>query len=164
MRNVPVEITETITPLVFWKKELRADSGGPGKYRGGVGQVMHVANRENAPFAISARFDRVFHPARGREGGMNGATGRLCWASGKELRPKGMQTVPPNDMLVVEMPGGGGFGEARSRDINAVASDVLYGLVSPEAARNQYGVAVDADGQVDQKATSALRRRRTPKS
>lgn len=160
VRNVPVEITETIAPLVFWKKELRPDSGGPGKYRGGTGQVMHVANRENAPFAISARFDRVFHPPRGREGGMNGETGRLGWASGKVLRPKGIQTVPPNDMLVVEMPGGGGFGNPLERDLETVARDVRYGLVSIDAAKRDYGFVVDEHGVVDEKATAILRKRR----
>ena len=73
VRNVPVEITEAITPIVVWKKEFRTDSGGPGRQRGGLGQVMEVTRREDAPFAIFASFERVTYPARGRDEGEAGA-------------------------------------------------------------------------------------------
>jgi N-methylhydantoinase B/oxoprolinase/acetone carboxylase alpha subunit len=76
------------------------------------------------------------------------------------LRPKGIQTVPPNDMLVVEMPGGGGFGNPLERDLETVARDVRYGLVSIDAAKRDYGVVVDEHGVVDEKATAILRKRR----
>ena len=69
VRNVPVEATEAITPLVIWRKELRQDSGGAGQFRGGLGQVMEVSSREDAAFGIFAGFERVKFPARGRNGG-----------------------------------------------------------------------------------------------
>ncbi len=143
VRNVPVEATEAITPLVIWRKELRQDSGGPGQRRGGLGQVMELGSREDAAFGIFARFERVHHPARGRHGGGPGGAGRLSLASGTELRPKGLGVVPPGDRLVVEMPGGGGMGPARERDPDAVRRDVRLGYVSREAAWRDYGVPVE---------------------
>ena len=113
VRNTPVEINETIAPIVIWKKEYRTDSGGPGRYRGGTGQVMEIGHAEGAPFAISAMFDRVVHPPRGREGGQAGRTGRVRLASGKDLRGKGRQPIPAGDRLIMEMPGGGGLGDPR---------------------------------------------------
>ena len=101
VRNVPVEITETIAPVVVWKKEYRQDSGGAGQHRGGLGQVMEVEHREGAPFGIFATFERVKYPARGREGGQAGGNGRLSLASGQELKAKGFQTIPAGERLVV---------------------------------------------------------------
>ena len=69
VRNTPVEINETVAPLIVWKKEYRTDSGGAGRYRGGTGQVMVISHAEGAPFAISSMFDRMIHPPRGRKGG-----------------------------------------------------------------------------------------------
>jgi N-methylhydantoinase B len=142
VRNVPVEATEAITPLVIWRKELRTDSGGVGRWRGGLGQVMEVASRENEPFGIFAGFERVKYPARGRNGGGPGATGRLSLKSGQELGPKGLRVVPSGDRLVVEMPGGGGMGRATERDPGLVRRDVRMGYVSAEAAERDYGVKV----------------------
>ena len=92
VRNTPVEINETIAPLLFWKKEYREDSGGPGLHRGGTGQVMEISHAEDAPFAVSPMFDRLEFPPRGRNGGKAGQCGRLYLASGKELRGKGTAT------------------------------------------------------------------------
>ncbi len=144
VRNVPVEATEAITPLVFWKKELRPDSGGPGRMRGGLGQTIEVENREGAPFGIYATFERTVHAARGRGGGGPGALGRVRLASGKTLRNKGFQVVPEGDRLIVEMPGGGGLGEPAARDPAALAKDLRRGLVSPEAAERDYGAGSDS--------------------
>jgi N-methylhydantoinase B len=139
VRNVPVEITETIAPVVIRTKEYRADSGGPGQFRGGLGQVMEVEHRHGAPFGIFATFERVQYPARGREGGEDGGRGRLSLASGTVLKAKGFQLIPAGDRLVVEMPGGGGYGPPAARDPAALAADVDAGLVSAEAARIHYG-------------------------
>jgi len=139
VRNVPVEATEAITPLVFWKKELRPDSGGPGRTRGGLGQTIEVESREGAPFGIYATFERTVYAARGRGGGGPGALGRLRLASGKTLRNKGFQIVPEGERLIVEMPGGGGLGDPAARDPAAIGKDVRRGLVSPEAAKRDYG-------------------------
>ena len=89
VRNVPVEITETIAPVLVWSKEYRTDSGGAGEYRGGLGQIMEVESAEDMPFGISTSFDRVVYPPRGRAGGKSGMTGRVELASGKTLRAQG---------------------------------------------------------------------------
>ncbi len=138
VRNTPVEINETIAPLIVWRKEYREDSGGPGEHRGGLGQTMEISHAEGAPFAISAMSDRVTYPARGRAGGHNGATGALSLTKGGTLRAKGRQTVPAGDRLVLEMPGGGGYGDPKGRPREAIATDIRDGLVSEQAARTDY--------------------------
>ena len=138
VKNTPIEINETIAPLIFWKKEYRTDSGGPGTHRGGVGQVMEISHSEDAPFAINSMFDRVIYPPRGRNGGGNGQTGRLYLKSGKEMKGKGRQSIPAGDRLIIEMPGGGGLGKAEDRDLKKVKSDVKNGFVSEGQARDIY--------------------------
>ncbi|WP_428533181.1 hydantoinase B/oxoprolinase family protein [Rhodopila sp.] len=140
VRNVPVEATEAITPLVIWRKELRQDSGGAGRYRGGLGQVMEVSSREDAAFGLFAGFERVKFPARGRNGGGPGQRGAVSLKSGVGLQPKGLQVVPSGERLVIEMPGGGGMGPAAERDPAAVRRDVRLGYLSAEAAKREYGV------------------------
>ena len=69
VRTMPVEATENVAPVVFWRKELRPDSGGAGRTRGGLGQVMEIGAKGDAEFACNAIFDRVGAPAarpRGR--------------------------------------------------------------------------------------------------
>ena len=139
VRNVPVEATEAITPLVVWRKELRPDSGGAGRQRGGLGQIMEVGSREDAAFGLFASFERVKFPARGRSGGGPGATGSVRLASGKEMGPKGLQVVPAGDRIVVSMPGGGGMGSPMERDPAAIARDIRLGYVSREEAEKLYG-------------------------
>ena len=157
VRNTPVEITEAIAPVLIWRKEYRTDSGGPGRHRGGLGQVMEISNAEGAPFAISTMFDRVNHPARGRDGGTAGANGQLYLRSGRHLRPKGQQPIPAGDRLILEMPGGGGYGDPRARRPEQVAEDVRNGLVTAEAARSDYAVSLTDDGGVDAEGTARLR-------
>ena len=141
VRSTPVEITETVAPLVFWRKEYLTDSGGPGQYRGGLGQIMEVAHADGAPFAVSKMFDRIRNPARGRDGGGAGAPGRVhvVGPSGGELRPKGKEVVPRGHRLVMETPGGGGLGDPRRRDPSMVERDRQSGYVSAEAAAKVYG-------------------------
>ncbi len=110
VRNVPVEITETIAPVVMWKKEYRPDSGGAGEHRGGLGQVMEVEHREGAPFGIFATFERVKHPARGRDGGKAGGNGRLSLASGTGAEGQGLPDHPGR-----RAPGGRDAGRRRLR-------------------------------------------------
>ena len=157
VRNTPVEINEAIAPIIVWRKEYRQDSGGPGRHRGGTGQVMEITSAEGAPFAISSMFDRIKHPARGRRGGAAGRTGRMYTDAGTELRGKGRQPVPAGERLVMEMPGGGGYGHPFERDPERVRDDVRNELVSPEAAARDYGVVLAPDGSVDRAATEARR-------
>jgi N-methylhydantoinase B len=153
VRNTPVEINETIASILVLKKEYRQDSGGPGRYRGGVGQVMEVTHAEGRPFAVSAMFDRIEHPARGRGGGGNGATGTIGLKSGGKLKRKGRQLIPAGDTVVLELPGGGGLGDPRQRPVEAIAADLRNGLVSKEAAERDYHVTVAADGSVSRAET-----------
>jgi N-methylhydantoinase B len=161
VRNVPVEVTEALSPIFIRRKEYRMDSGGPGEFRGGLGQVMEVATLDAAPFSISANYDRVDFPARGRDGGRNGEPGALLLASGGKLRGKGQQTIACDDVLAIMMPGGGGLGDPLQRDPLRVAEDALLGLISVEAALADYGVVLREDGSVDEDATRAKRRRAT---
>ncbi|MBI3513768.1 MAG: hydantoinase B/oxoprolinase family protein, partial [Proteobacteria bacterium] len=157
VRNVPVEVTEAISPLLIRRKEYRVDSGGAGVSRGGLGQVMEVENRDAAPFAFNANYDRIDHPPRGREGGGDGKPGAVRLGSGAALRGKGQQTVPKGDRVVIEMPGGGGLGDPKQRSVQRVVADVRAGLVSREAAARDYGVVIAADGALDRAATDARR-------
>ena len=157
VRNTPVEINEAISPIVIWKKEYRTDSAGAGEYRGGLGQVMEITNSEHAPFVMSSMFDRVGHPARGRNGGGNGMNGRVYATSGVEMKAKGRQRVAAGDRLVLEMPGGGGYGDPMVRDPESVARDIRDGLVSRETAERDYGVILTAEGGVDIQATENAR-------
>ncbi len=150
VRNTPVEINETVAPIIVWRKEYRTDSGGPGRHRGGTGQIMEIGHAEDAPFAVSSMFDRVKFPARGRGGGVEGARGRVHLGSGGELDGKGRQTVPAGDRLVLEMPGGGGLGDPLARPPEDVARDVRDGLVSKAAALEDYGVVVRDDGSFEE--------------
>jgi N-methylhydantoinase B len=118
---------------------------------------MLVSNREGAPTGLFATFERVHFPARGRNGGGPGACGVVALESGKTLRNKGFQIVPGGDRLIIEMPGGGGYGDPLTRDPEAVANDVRLGFVSAEAAAADYGVVLDENARVDSTATETLR-------
>jgi N-methylhydantoinase B len=140
VRTMPVEATENVSPLVFWRKELREGSGGAGRTRGGMGQVMEVGTKGELEYAVNATFDRIANAPKGRDGGHDGAAGAVRLKSGKVLRPKGFQVIPDGDRLILEMPGGGGMGDPRARDPALVARDVRDGLVSAAEAREVYGV------------------------
>jgi N-methylhydantoinase B len=157
VRNVPIEVNEAISPIVVWKKEYRQDSGGAGEFRGGLGQIMEVGTLDDAPFAISTNYDRIDHPPRGRDGGLNGMAGAVALVSGAKLRGMGQQTVPKKQRVIISMPGGGGLGNPRRRPSAVVADDVRQGFISAEAARRDYGVAVNDDGSVDETETAKLR-------
>jgi N-methylhydantoinase B len=139
VRNVPVEITEAMAPVLIRRKEYRTDSGGAGQYRGGLGQVMEVESAEAMPFAIATTYDRIDHPPRGALGGANGAAGRVRTRSGRVLSGKGHHSIEADDLLIIEMPGGAGYGDPAARDPDRIARDLRDGLISPEAARTQYG-------------------------
>tara|TARA_Y100001960_G_C14761807_1_gene874515 strand:- start:4 stop:1656 length:1653 start_codon:yes stop_codon:yes gene_type:complete len=136
VRNVPVEVLEAITPIVIWRKEFRPNSGGAGKFRGGLGQRMVVGNREKAEFAIFGTFDRVKNPARGREGGKPGAAGSLKLSTGKKLKGMGRQVIPMGEELIIEMPGGGGYGKPKDRDPDKVLEDLKAGFITADHARD----------------------------
>jgi len=130
VRTMPVEATENVAPVVFWRKELRPDSAGAGRTRGGFGQIMEIGAKGDAEFACNAIFDRVAHAPRGREGGQDGAPGVVRLRHGGTLRTKGYQIIPAGDRLILELPGGGGLGNVSERDAKRVADDRRDGLVT----------------------------------
>ena len=69
VRTIPVEATETVAPVLFRRREFREGSGGSGRYRGGLGQVIELGGSDGTPIAMLCNFERVGNPARGREGG-----------------------------------------------------------------------------------------------
>ncbi len=141
-----VEMTEQVAPLIVWRRELRPDSGGPGRWRGGHGQIVELGSSQGAPFELAAALDRIAHPARGRAGGGDGAAGSVGLASGRALAGKGEQDIPAGERLVVATPGGGGWGPASEREEAAIAAEVRAGLLTPAAARRAYGYrAADDD-------------------
>jgi N-methylhydantoinase B len=157
VRTIPVEATENVAPVVFYRREFREGSGGAGKQRGGLGQIIELGGAGATPVALLCNFERVRNPARGRNGGKPGAAGEVSLRSGRPIRPKGRQTVPARDAIRLGLPGGGGFGDPHARDPQAVLDDVLDGMITAEAAQRDYGVAVDASGKLDLAATKRLR-------
>jgi len=157
VRTMPVEATENVAPLIIWRKELRPDSCGPGRTRGGAGQIMEFATKGELEFAVNATFDRVANAPKGREGGLPGASTSVHLKSGPNLRTKGFQVIPDGDRLILQLAGGGGMGDPTTRDPDLVARDVRDGMVSAASARTHYKVVTDADGVLDAAATQALR-------
>jgi N-methylhydantoinase B len=146
-----------VLPVVFYRREFRESSGGAGKFRGGLGQVIELGGADNTPIALLCNFERVHNPARGRERGAPGANGAVSLRSGKPIRPKGRQTVPARDAICLALPGGGGFGDPRTRDPQHVLDDVLDGLITVAEARRDYAVAIDGQGRIDLIETKRLR-------
>ncbi len=135
VRTMSTEATEQIGPIVVWRKEIREDSGGAGRYRGGMGQIMEIAPADGYLLEFSAMFDRCDNPARGRAGGSDGAVGRVYLDDGTPFASKGRQTVPADRRLILELPGGGGFGDPADRDPADVENDRLQGYVSEDPSR-----------------------------
>lgn len=159
VRTVPSEVVESTTPILVWRKEFREGSGGAGRYRGGLGQVLELGMQEDAAFSIAAMFERTGHPARGRDGGHDGAAGVVATNRGRRLNPKGRQYIKPDERVVLQLPGGAGLGHPHLRDPELVRADLLDGLISRADAQERYGVALTTDGSsVDATATAQLRR------
>ncbi len=137
--TMPVEATEHAGPVIIWRKELRPDSGGAGKYRGGLGQCMEVGAVDGYEYDFSAMFDRLEHPALGRDGGSSGGETQISLDDGTKLRGKGKQTIPHDRKVVLAFPGGGGFGNPQDRDAESVRKDVALGYISSESAKRDYG-------------------------
>ena len=161
--GIPVEVTEAQAPVVFWHKEFLADSGGAGRYRGGIAQRIVIGGRNGQGFTCNAAtFDRRRNPARGRDGGADGAPGQVFIESPTGLEAftgKGTIRIPANGRLRVDLPGGGGFGDPAGRDPALLARDVRFGLVTESAAAAHYPsrptegeTPVEKAGSVDRKA------------
>ncbi len=157
--EVPLESHEKYSPVRVESYEFKVDSGGVGKYRGGLGLIKRY--RVLAPCKCYVSFDRRSSPPWGVAGGGEGATGKVVlYREGDEPRTMYKEwdvPVQPGDVLEVHTGGGGGFGQPFERDAEQVALEVRRGFVSSVAARDDYGVAVTADGELDEAETRLLR-------
>jgi N-methylhydantoinase B len=138
--TAPAEVIETTTPLVIHRKEYRRDSGGPGRYRGGLGQVIEVGVRTGEDFSVSVLSDRFSFPARGYAGGKPGAKAGFRTTSGAGGNPKLSQGLQAGSKFTLELPGGGGFFPPRKRRRQAILEDLAEGLISRRAAKRDYGL------------------------
>jgi N-methylhydantoinase B len=169
--GVPAEVIESLSPVVLKRRELRADSGGAGTFRGGLGQLTEFARRHEGRWSVSSIADRTIYPAPGLLGGKQGAPGEVRLEDGENLHAKALKDLQKGDVVHVNLPGGGGYGDPFHRDPEKVLWDVIEGYVTVQEAEAQYGVAVayrgDADALVklaadwciDRVRTAELRRR-----
>ncbi len=167
--GMAAEVTETLAPVLIHRREFRGGSGGPGRQRGGLGQTIDLAVRTGRRYSIAASADRTRCAPEGAGGGHPGACARTTLDSGETRDFKRTQQVPPDRRVILDLAGGGGFGDPLTREPQAVLRDVLNGFVSLEAARADYGVVIrrlapehetvllPEDFVVDEAATSALR-------
>jgi N-methylhydantoinase B len=160
--DVPIEAVELEYPLRVERYELRADSGGAGRHRGGLGLTREVRYLHGEGY-FTNRSDAQKIPPPGVLGGAAGAPSRhgLTRADGTELRLPSKATnltIAAGDLVRLETAGGGGWGPPAEREPDAVLQDVLDGKVSAAAAREVYRVAVDvAAGRIDVAPTALLR-------
>lgn len=128
VQNIPVEIIESTTPLLVHERALRPGSGGDGKFRGGLGQVLTLSVR-GKDAVHSCIFERTRHPASGRAGGKPGAPGRVRLQGGDPPHPKKKYRLPAGRRVTLELPGGGGYGAPAERDPAARERDRREGYV-----------------------------------
>jgi len=156
--GVPVEVIESVAPLLIRRREIAQDSGGPGRFRGGCGQYMEVGALTGRGYNLGPIFDRTRVPAEGYAGGGQGARGAITLSDGRELQDKSQVALAADERFTLQLPGGGGYFDPLTRDRQAVLDDVLDGFVSIDAARSQYGVVIDRVSMtLDEEATVALR-------
>lgn len=171
VRAAPTEVLETLTPLIQMQRELLSDSGGAGKFRGGLGQRLRIRRHGDADWSVNANIDRIENPAQGSFGAFQGARGRfLNDDSGQDLPRKSLVKLDSDASLRFDLPGGGGYNDPKQRDIGAVFDDVVNEYISVEAAQTQYGVVIEYVGkpeavvrlpnhyQINEAATRKLRK------
>ncbi len=145
--NTPVEILESDTPLIVEARELVCNSGGPGKMRGGLGRRMaiRVPDDQYAPLpptTIAIQAGRFRYPPQGIFGGREGAKARFLH-NNENGDPSGLTFCEQGDTVAFYSAGGGGYGDPLERDPEAIEQDVIYGYVSIDKAREDYGVVID---------------------
>ena len=162
----PVEIMERRYPVRFTRWELRQDSGGPGRHRGGLGAHYEIEVPETGA-DVFAFGDRARHAPAGVAGGSPAATNELSFDGddGSVVPPLGSKMtgvrLDGGRRVRISSPGGGGYGDPNERAPEAVARDVALGYVSRAAALDSYGVVLDATGSVDEAATATERAARS---
>ena len=158
--NTPVEAAELENPVTIERYEFIPDSGGPGKFRGGLSLRRDIRFHTQVTWARYS--DRQKFKPQGLFGGMEGTLGHLVLNPGtdreKACRSKGVDTIEAGDVLSIRLPGSGGYGPPAERDPEAVRLDVLNGKVSRESAMQNYKVLFTEDMQVDIQGTEILRK------
>lgn len=158
VKNIPVEVFESKAPVRFDRLELREDSGGAGRYRGGLG--IRRDFRFTHPCGALSIVQKTKTDGWGLEGGGPGARNAVVLYPDTEREQwTGMMRgdFEPGDVVSNRSGGGGGWGDPRERDPDAVREDVIDGYVSRQAAREVYGVVLDDDLAIDEEATRELR-------
>ena len=159
----PLEILESLYPVMFTQWALRPDSGGAGQHRGGLGAIYEVTTLSESGAEVFLLGERGKYPPFGVNGGESAALNRFIYETdtGERTPPLVSKVtdikIRPGQKVRLETPGGGGFGDPAARDPSRVARDVRLGYVSRDAARRDYKVALRPDGAVDNAATAALR-------
>jgi len=148
--GVPAEVIESLSPVVMKRRELRADSGGAGTWRGGLGQLTEFTRRGEGSWSVSSIADRTSYPAPGLLGGQAGATGEVTLSDGTRLNPKALKDLRSGEVVHVNLPGGGGYGDPLRREPEKVRWDVIEGYVTPEEAEKKYAVVVRYNGKPDE--------------
>jgi len=160
--NTPVEIFESDTPLIIEKRELLADSGGPGKMKGGIGkrELFRIPDDQYAPTPpvnLGIQAGRFVHPADGLFGGKTGSKAQFL-VNGKPGNPYGLTQLKPGDVVTIDAAGGGGFGDPLEREPEMVQTDVIEGYVSAKQAKSEYGVVVKPKtSEIDWEQTKKIR-------
>jgi N-methylhydantoinase B len=138
--TTPVEVIENLAPLLFRAKQIAQDSGGPGRHRGGCGQVVEIESRWDGRARVSLLTERTRIAPRGLLGGLPGRTGFIRRNGSPVTETKGIVELAKGDVLEIGLPGGGGVGAPAERARDLVMLDIGSGVVSEEAARAAYGV------------------------
>jgi len=125
--TTPVEVLESSSPVVIEEKALRPDSGGRGRHRGGLGQRIRMSVRSDRPWVVSCLGDRLAHPAPGTAGGEPGAAGGFFVSGVGQTDPKLSTEVAAGGHIVLDLPGGGGFGPPEERSPELVERDLVDG-------------------------------------
>jgi N-methylhydantoinase B len=141
----PTEIIENQSPVIMTRKAMLTDSGGAGRRRGGPGQQIVVRYIGEKPTMLTIRPDLMKYPAPGLSGGDFGAPGNVHLKTGdKVTRVERFTPIRwnPGEEVILQIPGGGGYGDPREREHERVQEDVALGYVSIEAARDIYGLEI----------------------
>ncbi len=143
--GTPSEVWENLTGMTVVSRRLFPDSGGPGQFRGGLGQEVVLRNDTGHPMTASFFAQWTDFPPRGKHGGREGHV-RRYYINGEQVNPRGRFMVKPGDVIRFVSAGGGGFGDPRLRDPARVADDVRNGWVTPAGALRDFGVTMRSDG------------------
>jgi N-methylhydantoinase B len=161
VRNTPIEINESELPIRILRYGIVGDTGGPGTWRGGSAMIMEFQVFAPGSIVTARNRDRSLFASAGICGGLPGAYSLFRKNPGtnreENLLNSDVVACNPGDVISLQGSGGGGYGNPMKRSTALVIDDVQRGLLSIERARLDYGVAIKADGSIDEEATQRLR-------